>query len=136
MVAQTVTLNVPEPIYARLRERAQRSNRTVEDEALEVLAAVVPDSAELPAELADAIAALKLLDDEELWRAACSSLSADQAAKLEELHLKRQSEGLTDAEAARLAELVRQYERAMLLRARAILLLKERGHDVARLRAS
>jgi len=46
------------------------------------------------------------------------------------LHLKRQREGLTATEAAEAAGLTRQYERVMLVRARAAALLRERGHDV------
>jgi hypothetical protein len=51
---------------------------------------------------------------------------------MEDLHLKRQREGLTDAEAKTLDGLVRQYERTMLVRAQAAALLKARGHDVSR----
>jgi hypothetical protein len=55
------------------------------------------------------------------------------AAELEALHLKRQREGLTESETETLARLVRQYERAMLVRAQAAALLKQRGYDVAEL---
>jgi hypothetical protein len=58
---------------------------------------------------------------------------AKAAAELEALHLKRQREGLTDVETQTLARLVRQYERAMLVRAQAAALLKQRGYDVAEL---
>ena len=60
---------------------------------------------------------------------------ADVSTELEELHFKRQREGLTANEAERAAELVRQYDRKMLLRAEAALLLKERGHDVSEVAA-
>jgi hypothetical protein len=52
---------------------------------------------------------------------------------MENLHLKRQREGLTEVEAQSLVGLVRQYERAMLVRAQATVLLKQRGHDVSEL---
>jgi len=66
-----------------------------------------------------------------LQRAARSHFSAEKAAELEVLHLKRQDEGLTEDEARRAAELTRQYERAMLIRAQAMALLMQRGYDVS-----
>ncbi len=59
-------------------------------------------------------APLALLDDAALWRAARHHLPASAAARLEALHLKRQSEGLTDVESVALSGLLRQYERTML----------------------
>jgi len=88
---------------------------------------------ELPADLNEAISPLTLLDDQALWRAARSHLPAEAAAQMENLHLKRQREGLTEAEVQMLAGLVRQYERMMLVRAQAAALLKQRGHDVSEL---
>ena len=136
MTVQTVTLHIPEPLYQRLKERAQRSNRPVEEETLDVLAAVVPATDQLPTEFADAVAHLTLLEDDALWRAARSRLAEEALTQLEELHFKRQREGLTDAEAQTLAALVRQYERTLLVRARATAILHQRGHDVATLLTS
>jgi hypothetical protein len=39
--------------------------------------------------------------------------------------------GLTEQQEREAAALIRQYERAMLIRAQAAALLKQRGHDVA-----
>jgi hypothetical protein len=91
---------------------------------------------DLPADLTEAISPLALLDDAELWRAARSRLADETAAQLEDLHLKRQRDGLTPAEEQTLAGLVRQYERVMLVRAQAAALLKQRGHDVTELLAA
>ena len=131
MSAQTLTLNVPGYLYTALKRRAARTNRSVEAELLEVLATAVPVADELPADLAEAVSPLALLDDAALWQAARSRLAPEAAARLEELHLKRQREGLTETEAEALAPLVRQYERALLIRAQAAALLHQRGHDVS-----
>ncbi|HKZ86096.1 MAG TPA: hypothetical protein VJ793_20870 [Anaerolineae bacterium] len=133
MTVQSVTLNLPSALYARLKQRAERSRRTVEAELLEVVAAAVPIADELPVDLNEAISPLTLLDDDALWRAARSRLAPEAAADMERLHLKRQHEGLSEAEAQSLAGLVRQYERAMLVRAQAAALLKQRGFDVSEL---
>ena len=76
------------------------------------------------------------MDDAALWQAARSGLSAEAAARLEALHIKRQKKGLSETEARTLAELVQQYERSMLIRARAAAILKLRGHDLSGLAAT
>lgn len=133
MTMQTLTLQVPEVLFSRLKQRAEQANRTVEAETLDLLATAVPVVEELPADLEQALSSLEALDEEALWRAAQSGLATEAAAELEALHLERQREGLTAAEAQRLADLVRQYERSMLVRAQAAALLRQRGHDVSNL---
>ena len=131
MTIQTLTLQVPDVLYTRLRQRAEQANRTVEAETLDLLATTVPVAEELPPDLEQALAALKLLADRELWQVARSRLAVERVAELEALNDKRQREGLTEAETQTAAELLRQYERSMLLRAQAAAQLKERGHDIA-----
>jgi plasmid stability protein len=131
MSTQSLTLHLPDPLYARLQERARRFNRTLEAELLEVLNTAVPVEESLPDSLAEDVARLDGMDDSELWQAARSRLTKREATLLEVLHLKRQKEGLSEFEAFNLAELVRQYERSMLIRARATALLKQRGCDLS-----
>ena len=131
MTRQRVTLDLPELLYQKLRLRAAQSQRTIEDEFLEVLAIAVPVADDLPAALSAAMTPLATLNDAELWRAAQTQLPANVATRLEELHLKRQREGLTEQQEREAAALIRQYERAMRIRAQAAALLKQGGHDVA-----
>jgi len=133
MTMQTLTLQVPEVLFTRLKQRAEQANRTVEAEMLDLLATAVPGAEELPADLQQAVTSLGSLEDDALWRAAHSRLAVEMAAELEALHLKRQRERLIEAETLRLADLVRQYERTMLIRAQAAALLRQRGHDVSSL---
>jgi plasmid stability protein len=130
MPVQTMTLEVPEEIYHRLEQRAQKTKRTVEAEVLDVLAAAVPASDQLSADLTEAISSLVLLDDEALWRAARSRLSVEVSEQLEELRLRQNIDGLTEAERQCLSNLTGQYERNMLIRAQAAALLHQRGRDV------
>src|SRR5262249_36576507 len=110
---------------------AEQTNRTLEAEVLDVLTTAVPLAAELPPDLESALSPLAVLDDEALGQAARRCLPAGVTDSLEELHLKQQREGLTESERQTLADLVRQYERNLLLRAQAAALLKQRGHDVS-----
>jgi plasmid stability protein len=133
VTTQSVTIRLPDPIYQQLKHRADRTRRSIEDELLDVVTAAVPVANELPEDLVAAILPLAALDDEALWRAARDRISTDAAERLEALGQKRQREGLTETEAQEAAALVRQYERAMLVRAHAAALLKQRGHDVSSL---
>jgi plasmid stability protein len=133
MTSQLVTLELPTPLYERLRDRAALARRSVEAEARETLASAIQESDALPADLEAAIAPLTLLSDAELWQAGRTRLPQDAVEQLESLHLKRQREGLTEAEVAITDALIHQYERVMLIRAQAAALLKQRGHDVSAL---
>jgi hypothetical protein len=128
---QHLTLDVPETLYERLRRMAEDAHRTVEDELLNVVAAAIPGTGDLPSDLDEAVSQLTVLDDAALFGAARAAMPKDAAEELEHLHDKRQREGLTEAEAQAAAALTRQYERFMLVRAEAAALLAERGHDVS-----
>jgi len=131
MSTQTLTLHLPDRLYARLQQRAQQSNRTLEAELLEVLSTAVPADEGLPHPLAEEVAALDDMDDAALWQAARSRLPAKASAQLEALHGKRQRDRLSETETRKLAVLVSQYERSMLIRERAAAILKLRGHDLS-----
>ncbi len=86
---------------------------------------------DLPAELADQIAALNSFSDKALWKVARSRMPVKSVRQLEQLHFKRLKEGLTESEVQTSRELVAIYNRYMLTRAHAAVLLKERGFDVS-----
>jgi hypothetical protein len=127
MTTQELTLTVPEIVFRHLQERAQQTQQTIEDAALEALAAAVTTSDMLPPDLESTLASLTLLNDSELWHAAQSRQSKDETERLAELNDMRQRDGLTDTEVHEAAILLHHYERAMLVRAQASQLLKQRG---------
>jgi hypothetical protein len=135
MTTQTLTLEIGEPLYQRLQERALRAHRTVEAEALDLVAQGVLDLDQLEPELAAAISELRFLDDTALWQAARMHMTLADAERLEVLHLKRQYDGLAVDEAEEARGLTGTYERIMVIRAEAAALLKERGYDVEVLRS-
>lgn len=78
-----------------------------------------------------ALAQLDQLDDAAVWQAARRRMAPEAAERLQELNAKRQRQGLDPSETQEQAELIRQYEWAMLVRAKAAAVLKQRGHDVS-----
>lgn len=130
MTAQPITIRLPEKLYRRVHDRAVETHRTVEAELLSTVVAIYEDD-ELPAELAAPLNQLRVLDDAALWQAARSALPLESAERLEDLHFKQRSEGLTAEEAAEVTRLLARYEHYLLVRAEAAVLLKERGYDVS-----
>ena len=136
MTVHSVTLHLPETLYKRFRQRADWSHRSLETELLEAVASAAPVEGELSRELLTAIEALETLGDEDLWRLAGEAMSDEASQELEALHLKQRDEGLSPEEDAARAKLLLEYERAMLIRAQAAKLLKDRGHDISPLLAT
>jgi plasmid stability protein len=135
-MSQTITLNLPDFIYEKIKHRAEQTQRSIEDELLEMVASTVPESEELPVDLAQAVAGLSFLDDKTLWQAARTHLSARSVARIETLHSKRRGQGLSDAEETELAALVKEYDKSILIRSEAMGILMDRGHDVSKLMKS
>lgn len=78
-----------------------------------------------------ALAQLAYLNDAALWQAARSTLLPAQRERLEELHDKQQREGLTTEEKKEDQALLALYHEMILVRAQAVVLLKQRGYDVS-----
>lgn len=130
-MSQIVTLNLPDSIYQRIKDRAKQTQRSIEEELLDLVAITMPEDEELPRDLAQAVAALGFLDDKTLWQAARTHLSAKSVGRMETLHDKRRNEGLNETDEKELADLVKEYEKSLLIRSEAMGILMQRGHDVS-----
>lgn len=135
MTAHAVRIELPEGVYERLERLAARSQRTIEAEVVAVVAGALQEAENLPQDLEDELAALALLNDERLWRAARRRVPLRSARRLRRLNWKAQAEGLADNERLEQRRLLRLCDRVMLIRAQAAVLLKERGHDITVLQA-
>ena len=132
MAEQALTLNIPDHLYQHLKQRAEGTHRPIEAEALDLLRNAT-EARGVSAELQDLQEAMAHLSDEELWDAARNSLAREATEALQRLRAKRKRAGLTLAEWQRRDDLLRQYDRGILIRSRAMLLLKERGYDISAL---
>lgn len=135
MPLQTLTIAVPDQILARIRDWAGRANRSVEAEALDVLADAVSDDELLPGLQAE-LDNLRSLDETGLRRASESRLPPEMSAELKSLHFKQGREGLTPADERRRRYLMRQYNRVVLIRAVAFAELRQRGLEIPDLNAA
>ena len=126
MSQSTVKLQIPPAIYQRARQIASESNRSPESVLLDGLALLfgdLPDTSLEPD-------ALKSFSDEQLWAVVHQRLAWPQDTRLRELIALGKQGQLSEAEETEMERLMGLVDHQMLLRSEALLLLKQRGHDV------
>lgn len=133
MTARTITLTIPEGLYSRAEHAAQRLRRSVDEVLLKAVETALPTEATLPTELAQTLDSLMFMNDAALWEAAKSTLATEQSAQLETLVSESKQRLLTADEQRQLDSLVSAFQRVMVVRAKAAVLLKTRGYDIAEL---
>lgn len=133
LIDTQVTVRIPQNLYQRLSHRAHQTQRAFEDELLATVNTGLSVSDELPLAVEDELSQLEVLSSDLLWRIARSRFNPLRAGKLERLHLKAQRQPLTATEQRQEQALIHEYERILLLRARAARLLKDRGIDISSL---
>jgi hypothetical protein len=132
-MAETITLQIPEPLYQRLVDTARATNRPLEDVTLHALkVGSPPDWTNVPDEFQVDLAALDRLEDEALWRIAQSRKSVVEMERYSVLLDHNQEGILTDTERAELTALRAESDRFMLLKAQAAALLHWRGYQIPR----
>lgn len=131
MSEKTITVTLPELEFHRLQRAAELTYRSIDDivsSVLNVASSVPPD---LPPEVGDELAAMRLFSDDALWAATQPSLSLAEQERLRQLNRIGGERALTQAEATEQAALLEAYQRSVLRRAEALALLRERGHPVS-----
>jgi hypothetical protein len=122
---------MPAGLYERLKRRADQAHRSIEAEMLETVASAVPADNSLSSDLEEAVSRLALMDDNALWELVQTHFPAEKSAHLSSLHWKRQDTGLEQTETQQAAQLAQELERFMFLRAQAMALLMQRGHELS-----
>lgn len=128
---QSVTVQLPDNLYQRMRRRARARNRSIEDEVVQAVEQALMPSAPATDEL---LAQLAHLSDDDLWRAARMRVADGRAERMQQLVWKEQAEGLTSIEEDEARQLQQHAQQVMLIRAEAAALLANRGNDVSSLR--
>ncbi len=126
MTTLPVTIDIPEAIYHQLKVRAEQTQRSVEEEAIVALADAVAADVELAPELVAAMADVESLDDDALRTLADGTLAPEVSEELEHLHNRNNESGLSASESKRLNQLIDQYQRHMLQKAKASAILQAR----------
>lgn len=127
MSNQKVTLQLPEFIMQRAKEAADALHRPVEEILTAILAAALPDLADVPLEMHSDLAQMTWLSDADLWTIARSTLPDDRQARLQHLAKIQARRGLSEEEQTTLESLRRDYGQVTLRKARAYALLSLRA---------
>jgi hypothetical protein len=130
-VSRSLTIQLPEDIYRRLKESARTTNKPVVEVVVQSVKAGMPPSiSDLPAEVRDDCSGLERMSDRQLRRVADSTLSEGRQRLYSSLLRKNQARSLTVREERLLVRLGAEARRLTLRKAYAYALLKWRGRRV------
>jgi len=128
---RTITVQLPENLYLRLKQTAQATRQSLEATTLRALRAGSPPAWETaPAEFQADLAALDRLDDATLWRIARTHADSAQMDRYQALLDKNANHALSTIEREELTQLCTNFDRQMLRKVHAAALLQWRGHQI------
>ena len=131
MTTETLTIEVPEPLYRRLERLAALSGRPLASLITQTLSASIPPLPDdLPSPARDALMSLEALSDDELWQIVRSGIPEAEYEQFIELRAKRRAGTLGPDEQATLERLTQEADLRTLRKAYAAVLLKWRGHHL------
>lgn len=122
---KSVSVDLPDDLYRRIRDVAERNERSVESVLRESLEAMFGG-----AEPESILAELDGFRDDQLWAVVYQRLVWPENERLRDLIARGKQGSLTQAEHTELNTLLDRADRYTLLRSHALRLLKQRGHDV------
>lgn len=124
---QTVTLNMPVPVYQRAQRAAEALRRPMEEIIVETLRVALPPLDDVPPEMVSGLAAMSAWSDDDLWKTASGVMSTKQQNRLRKLSATQQKRSLNLNETKELNELRQAYGQFTLRKAQAYALLRQRG---------
>ncbi len=132
MTIQAVTLNLPSPLYERLKKMADASQRALDEILITTIKAGMPPRLErVPERFRADLQALDCLSDDMLWQIARAEMDDDKVVLYEELLDENRREGLNDSERSTLSALREEADLLMLRKSYAYALLRWRGHVIS-----
>src|SRR5688500_7410223 len=102
---QTITVNLSDKIYQRVKKQSKMTRRSIPEEVAVVLTDALTDDDHLPETLELELSQLQFFNDDELWQAARIQPTHEETEQMQLLLEKQQREGLTGAERQEVARL-------------------------------
>lgn len=127
----SITVDLPSPIAEQLEEAAHRQRRSVRDLVRDLILEHWNMAPSLPEDQEEELAAFRNLSDDVLWLIARTTLSEGEQAELAELNELAHERALTSTEVARQETLLSLYEKTMVRRGQAALVLQSRAFDLS-----
>lgn len=130
-VIETVTLQVPGQVYSRAKQAAGQNQEAVEQLLVNALISGLSLLDDLPDEMVLDMAALALLNDRALWRVARQTMAEVDYQRMDQLLAEKNQGKLKDFRQLELDRYLAEYQRIVLRRAHAAVLLQQRGYDLS-----
>jgi hypothetical protein len=137
MDTMTLTFSVPERLYHRLQTVAHKTKRTLPEVLIaSAETALAHTESSLPPKIANELASMPHLSTEQLWAATHPTLSQAELNRLDTLSAQQKKRTLSTNEQEELNALFAEYDRSVLRRAQALVLLQLRGEVIPDLNRS
>jgi len=137
MDTMTLTFSVPERLYHRLQTVANKTKRTLPEVLIaSAETALAHTETSLPPKIANELAAMLHLSTQQLWAATQPTLSQAQLNRFDTLSAQQKKRPLSTNEQEELKALLAEYDRSVLRRAQAFVLLQLRGEVIPDLNRS
>ena len=130
-VTTPVTIDLPVPLFQQLETIARQQHRSIPDVVRDIVLREVHSLPTLPQDIEAELAAFTNLSDAVLWLLARSTLTEAEQQELATLNSQAEQRALTQEEQTQQQALIDAYDRVMVRRAQAALLLKSRGYDLS-----
>ena len=128
---ETVTLQVPGPLYARAKQAAGKNQQALEQLLVSAMVSGLSLLDDLPDDMVVDMATLALLNDRALWRVARQTMPEEHYDHMDELLTLKKQNALNAAQQQELDIYLAEYDRIVLQRAHAAVLLKQRDYDLS-----
>jgi hypothetical protein len=122
-----VRVDLPSDLYNQMKDAAARSDQSVEAVLVGSLALLFGDPL---GDIEQLTAIMSALPDEGLWAVVRRRVPWTSSAQVRALAAKGRHMPLSGAEQAELETLIHEADQFTLLRSRALLQLKQRGHNI------
>ena len=130
MLTQTITLELPAPLYQSAHNIARITNRPIADIVRESLTNTLPPLDDLPDDEVVQLADMSYWDDKRLWSAANEVMSQGKQDEMTTLLDEQMASPLDKARQLDLQNLLDEYGQLMVKKSHAWLLLARRGYKV------
>jgi hypothetical protein len=126
-----LTVDLPDSLVQEMEVSARKQQRSVTDMARELILSGWHSLPQLPEDVEVELATFTNLSDEVLWLLARSALTTTEQEELATLNYQAKRRTLTDEELVNQKALLAAYNRMIVRRAQAALLLQSRGYDMS-----
>lgn len=132
MSERTISVELAESTYEKLKRAAELTQRSVADVLNSTIDAALVVDSDLPQELSNELAAMHVMSDAALFSALYPIFTSEHDERLDQLSQTAEQRPLGNSEKEERESLLRLYDKSIIRRAQAMAILHQRGHSITR----